>query len=77
MPPALTVSQAALLLVVHAQPVAAETVTLLVLAPNATFADVGEIVGAHGAPACVMLKLLPPTVIAAVRGVVEGFAVTV
>ena len=56
---------------------AAETVTLLVLAPNATFADVGEIVGAHGAPACVMLKLLPPTVIAAVRGVVEGFAVTV
>jgi hypothetical protein len=57
--------------------VAAETVTLLVLAPNATFADVGEIVGAHGAPACVTLKVLPPTVIAAVRDVVEGFAVTV
>jgi hypothetical protein len=73
--PAVTVIQVALSLAVHAQPVAADTVTLLVLAPNATFADAGVIVGAHGAPACVTVKLLPPMVSVAVRAVVVGFAV--
>jgi hypothetical protein len=76
-PPALTVSQAALLLVVHAQPVAAVTVTVPVPAAAATLADAGAIVGAHGAPACVTLNVLPPMVNAAARGVVDGFAVTV
>jgi hypothetical protein len=69
------VIQVALSVAVHAQPVAADTVTLFVLAPNATLADAGLIVGAHGAPACVTVKLLPPIVRVAVRAVVVGFAV--
>jgi hypothetical protein len=73
--PDVMVIQVALSLAVHAQPVAADTVTLLLLAPNATFADAGVIVGAHGAPACVTVKLLPPMVSVAVRAVVVGFAV--
>jgi hypothetical protein len=43
-------------------------------ATSETFADVGAIVGAQGAPACVTVKVLPPTVSVPVRGVVVGFA---
>jgi hypothetical protein len=68
------VIQVALSVAVQAQPVGADTVTLFVLAPNATLADAGEIVGTHGAPACVTLNELPPTVSVAVREVVVGFA---
>jgi hypothetical protein len=71
------VIQVALSVAVQAQPVAADTVTLFVLAPNATLADAGEIVGTHGAPACVTLNVLPPIVSAAVRAVVVGLAVKV
>jgi hypothetical protein len=76
--PVLTVIHPALLAAVHAQPVAALTATAVpVVAAAATFADADEIVGAHGAAACVTLKVLPPMVTAAARGVVDGFAVTV
>jgi len=73
--PDVMVIQVAVSVAVQAQPVAADTVTLLVLAPKATFADAGVMVGAHGAPACVTMKLLPPMVKVAVRAVVVGFAV--
>lgn len=73
--PDATVIHVAVSAAVHAHPVAADTVTVFVLAPNATFAEAGEIVGAHGAPACVTLNALPPTVRLAVRAVVVAFAV--
>jgi hypothetical protein len=76
-PPALTVSQAALLLVVHAHPVAAVTVTVPVPAAAATLADAGAIVGAQGVPACVTVKVLPAIVSVPVRLVVPAFAATV
>ena len=72
--PDVIVIQVALSVAVQAQPVAADTVTLLVLAPKATLADAGEMVGAHGAPACVTLNELPPMVSVAVRAVVVGLA---
>jgi hypothetical protein len=76
--PVARVIHPALLVAVHAQPVAALTETALPVVPAAaTFADADEIVGAHGAAACVTLNVLPPMVSAAVRGVVDGFAVTV
>ena len=72
--PALIVIHAALLVDVQAQPVAAVTVIVPVPATSETFADVGAIVGAQGAAACVTVKVLPPTVSVPVRGVVVGFA---
>jgi hypothetical protein len=76
--PEVRVIHPALLVAVQAQPVAAVTVTVVPVVPAAaTFADADEIVGAHGAAACVTLKVLPPMVNAAARGVVDGFAVTV
>ena len=74
--PALIVIHAALLVEVHAQPVAAVTVTVPVLAVEATLADAGEIVGAQGAPACVTVKVFPPIVSVPVRGLVVVFAAT-
>jgi hypothetical protein len=74
--PALIVIHAALLVDVQAQPVAAVTVIVPVPATSETFADVGAIVGAQGAPACVTVKVLPPTVTVPVLAVVVGFAAT-
>ena len=70
--PAVTVIQAALLVAVHAQPVAAVTGTLApVDAAAATLAVAGESVGAHGAPACVSVKVLPP-IVSVARARVRG-----
>ncbi len=66
----------ALLVAVHAHPVAAVTETLPVVVPAPTFADVGEIVGAHAAPACVTVKVAPATVTVPVRPAVLLFAAT-
>ena len=76
--PVARVIHPALLVAVHAQPVAAVTETEVpVVAAAAMFAVPDEIVGAHGAPACVTLNVLPPIVSVAVRAVVVGFAVKV
>ena len=74
--PALIVIHAALLVAVHAQPVAAVTVTVPLPATSDTFAEVGAIVGAQAVPAWVTVKVLPPTVNVPVRAVVVEFAVT-
>ena len=50
--PVLTVIHVALLLAVHAQPVAAVTVTLPVPVADVTLADAGEIDGLQGAAPC-------------------------
>ena len=75
--PAVMVIQAALLVAVHAQPVAAVTVTVPVPPAAATLADAGEIVGAQVAPAWVIVKVLPAIVSVPVRAVLPGFAATV
>ena len=75
--PALMVSHAALLVAVHAQPLAAVTVTVPVIPADVTLADAWEIVGVQGAPACVTVKVLPPIVSVPVRGVAAVFAATV
>ena len=74
--PAVTVIQPALLVAVQAQPVAAVTVIVAVPAASDGFAEVGAIVGAQGAPACVTVKVLPAIVSVPVRALVVGFAVT-
>jgi hypothetical protein len=75
--PAVIVSQAALLVAAHAQPVAAVTLTAPPVIPAATtLADAADSVGAQGAPACVTVKATPPIVSVAERAVVVGFAVT-
>jgi hypothetical protein len=73
--PELIVIHPALLVDVHAQPVAAVTVIVPELAASDTLSDAGAIVGAHGAPACVTVNVLPPTVRVPVRWLVVGFAV--
>jgi hypothetical protein len=73
--PEVSVIHPALLVAVHAQPVAAVTVIVPEFATSETLFDVGEIVGAHGAPACVTVNVLPPTVRVPVRWLVVGFAV--
>jgi hypothetical protein len=62
---------------VHAHPVAAVTATVPVLAANGTLTEGAAIVGAQGAPACVTVKVLVPTVTVPVREVVVGLAATV
>ena len=74
--PALIVIQVALLVAVHAQPVTAVTVTVPVPAADVTLAEAGEIVGTHGTPACVTVKVLPPMVTVPLRPVVVVFAAT-
>ena len=69
------VSQAALLTAVHAQPVDAVTPTDPVKAVAPPLAEVVESDGVHGAPACVMVKVLPPIVSVPVRAVLVRFAV--
>jgi hypothetical protein len=66
-----------LLVTLHVHPVPAVTVTEAVTPAAAALADGAEIVGAHGAPACVTSNVLPPIVSVAVRAVVVGFAVNV
>jgi hypothetical protein len=73
--PEVIVIHPALLVEVHAQPVAAVTVIVPELATSETLADAGAIVGEHGAPACVTVNVLPPTVRVPVRGLVVGLAV--
>ena len=68
--------QVALLVAVHAQPVAAVTATVPVPAADVTLADAGEIVGVQGAAACVTVNVLPPIVSVPVRKVVVVFAAT-
>jgi hypothetical protein len=74
--PALIEIHVALSVAVHAQPVAAVTVTLALVAPAPTLAETGARVGAHGAPAWVTVKVLPPIVSVPVRALVVGLAVT-
>ena len=74
--PAVIVAQLALLVAVHAQPVAAVTATVPVLAVDTTLADAGEMVGVQGAAACVTVNVLPPTVSVPVRDVAVVFAAT-
>ena len=76
MAPAVTVIHAALLVAVQVQPVAAVTVTPPEAPAATTFAEVGEIVGAHDVPAWVTVKVLPATVTVPVRVVLLGFAAT-
>ena len=73
--PVLMVIHGALLAAVHAQPVAAVTVTAPAPAADVRVADAGEIVGTHGIP-CVTVNVLPPIVSVPVRDVVPVFAVT-
>jgi len=71
------VSQASLLVAVQLQPALAVTVIEpLIASDEVRFADVGEIVNVHGAPACVTVKVCPATVIVPVRDVVPVLAAT-
>ena len=74
--PALIVIHATLLVALHAQPVAAVTVTVPEPATSDTLADVGAIVGVQGAAAWFTVKVLPPIVTVPVREVVVVFAAT-
>ena len=72
--PALTVIHVSLLTAVHAHPVGAVTVVLPVPPPAPMDWLVGEIVSVHATPACVIVELLPPTVIVPLREAVDVFA---
>jgi hypothetical protein len=69
------VIQLTLLVLAHAQPVVAVTVTVPVVPAATAFADDGEIVGVQGAPACVIVRALLPIVTVPVRAVDVGLAV--
>ena len=66
-----------MLVTLHVHPVPAVTVTEAVTPAAAALADGAEIVGAHGAPTCVTVKVLVPTVTVPVRELVVGLAATV
>jgi hypothetical protein len=72
--PELTVSQAAPLIALQLQPLAAVTVNVPDAPPALTFTDAGESDGAHAAPAWVTVKVSPPIVIDPVRDALDGFA---
>ncbi len=74
--PPVTVIQAALLVAVHAQPVAAVTVLLPVPADAANAWPVGEIEGEHEAAACVTVNVAPAMVSVPVRVDATVFAAT-
>jgi hypothetical protein len=75
--PPVTVTQAALLVAVHAQPAAAVTVTVpLVAAAVLSSTDEGRMVNVHGAPGCVIVKVLPAMLKLPVRDAVLVFCVT-
>jgi hypothetical protein len=75
--PAVIVIHVSVVVAVHAQPACAVTPIAPEPPPAATDSDAGEIEYAHGAPGCVTVKLLKPTVIVAVRAIVLGFAAAV
>ena len=70
------VIQDALLLAVQVQPAPTVTGTVPENVPDGALAEVGEIVARQGAPACVIVKLLPAMVRTALRGVLPALAVT-
>ena len=74
--PALIVIHESLVAAVHAHPVDGVTAIVPVPAAAVRLADAGEMVGVHGAPAWVIVKVLPPIVSVAVRDVVLAFAAT-
>jgi hypothetical protein len=75
--PPVTVIQAALLVAVHAQLAPAVTVTVPLVATEVlSMTAEGRIVNEHGAPGCVIVKVLPAIVIVPVRDVVLVFCVT-
>jgi hypothetical protein len=74
--PALMVSQLALLVAVHPQPLGALTATVPLPPAGVALADGAAIVTSQGTPACVTVKVLPPTVSVPVRGVVVVLAAT-
>ena len=74
--PPVIVIQDALLLAVHVQPAPTVTAAVPEKGPEGTLEEVGEIVARHGAPAWVMVKLLPPIVRIPVRGVLAVFGAT-
>ena len=76
-PTAVMVSHVALLVAVQLQKVGAVTVTVPVIPAEVALADAREIVGTHGAAACVTVKVFPPIVSVPVRGVAAAFAATV
>lgn len=72
----MTVIQDASLVAVQTQPSAAVTETVPVLPPAAAPAAVGVIVGSHGAPAWVTVKIAPAMVRVPERGVAVALAST-
>jgi hypothetical protein len=74
--PALIGIHAALLVAVQPQPVTAVTVTVPLPAPALTLAEAGAIVELQGTPACVTVKVFPPTVSVPVRPLVVVLAAT-
>jgi hypothetical protein len=72
--PEFNVIQPTLLVLVHAQPVAAVTVADPLPPPAPIDCEFGEIVGEQAAPASVSVKVLVPTVIVALRDVVDPLA---
>jgi hypothetical protein len=74
--PAVTVIQGALLVALHAQPVAAVTVLLPLAAPAVKDSAFGAIDGEHGAAACVTVNVEPAIVRVPVRLDATVFAAT-
>ena len=72
--PAVTVIQPALLVAVQAQPVVAVTVTVPLPPAAVAFAEGEEIVGTHGVPAWVTVKVEPAIVSVPLRLVLPEFA---
>jgi hypothetical protein len=72
--PELTLIHVALVVVVQLQPLGAVTVKVPEPPAAAILAVVGEIDGAHGAPACVTVNVSPPMVSEPVRNALEVFA---
>jgi hypothetical protein len=75
--PELTLIQVALLVAVQLQPTGAVTAMVPVPPLAATLAEVGEIDGAHGAPACVTVNVSLPMVSEPVRERLDVFAAAV
>ena len=74
--PAVTVIHASLLVAVQPHPVDALTVTTLEAPAAATVDDIGDSAETHGTPACVTVKVWPPTVTVPVRDALPALAAT-
>ena len=72
--PAVTVTQAALLVADQPQPAGAVTPTLVDSPSTAKAFEPGEMVSVQATPTCVALKVLPAIVTVPVRAVLAGFA---